>query len=179
MAEPLPTRFVREITGELTTRDTNTELKQLVSSFSKRGLYSAFSYEQGWTIRTTAKGTVIRTSRSDELWEASGRQHAPLVSWGTFNRFWQKFFPWLIIRRPSTDVCGECYKFYNRMKYKAGGEEATGVAATQCITVSSDMKSSEAAIDKAKKHVVNACVMRETANARVNEALQDKEKNVS
>jgi hypothetical protein len=80
LAEPLPTRFVREITGELTTRDTNTELKQLASSFSKRGLYSAFSYEQGWAITSTAKGTVIKTSRSDELWEASGRQHTPLVS---------------------------------------------------------------------------------------------------
>ena len=182
LAEPLPTRFVREITGELTTRDTNTELKQLASSFSKRGLYSAFSYEQGWAISSTAKGTIIKTSRSDELWEASGRQHAPLISGRSFNRFWNKYFPWLIIRRPSTDVCGECYKFYNRMKYKAGGGDATeaaGVAVTQCITVSSDIKASEGAIDEAKRHVVNARVMRETANARVNEALQDEEKNVS
>ena len=91
-AEPIATRFIREKTGELDTRDEDDDVLQLAPSFSKRGLYQRFCYERGWKIETTAKGNPKKKKRTDEGW-AAGEEPLDICSWTAFRCFWQKNYP--------------------------------------------------------------------------------------
>jgi hypothetical protein len=44
-----------------------------------------------------------------------------VVSWGYFFHFWKKYYPHISIRRPTADICNDCYIFYNQVKFKSSG----------------------------------------------------------
>jgi hypothetical protein len=72
LAEPRATRFIRERTGQLQTRDTEDDLLQLPPYLSKRGLYRRFCFERGWRVEITAKGKSVQTKRHDGDWNNPG-----------------------------------------------------------------------------------------------------------
>jgi hypothetical protein len=41
------------------------------------------------------------------------------VSWPYFLSVWRRDFSHIVIRRPTADICDECYLFYNQVKYKS------------------------------------------------------------
>ena len=74
LAGARPTQYTRNAVTRTTIERDATDILELNSSVSKRGLYKECAYLHGWKIVTTAKGTIIRTSRYDVVDEDDGRQ---------------------------------------------------------------------------------------------------------
>ncbi len=62
-AEPIATRFVRELTGELSERDTNEEAEYLSPHWSKRQCYYKFCASLGVKVESNSKGNLLMTRR--------------------------------------------------------------------------------------------------------------------
>jgi hypothetical protein len=115
LCDVVPTRFVREKTGRMTTWDDKESALTLPPYWSKRGLYSRFCYDRGWTTSTTHKGVTTLNKRLD--WPA-GEETEQVVSWPFFFGFWRREYAHISIRRPTADICDDCYLFYNQVKYR-------------------------------------------------------------
>jgi hypothetical protein len=127
-AEPRATRFTRERTGQLDTRDEDDDSDFLPPNFKKRALYGRFCYERGWLVETSTNGATTTKKRKDDEWIALHQEPKSICSWAAFWRKWPKDFPNLKISSPAADICGECHKFSQRMKYRMKeGEKRTSV----------------------------------------------------
>ena len=40
------------------------------------------------------------------------------ISWGIFLNFWSKYYIHLVIIKPSSDICNDCYKVVTVLKYR-------------------------------------------------------------
>lgn len=114
-AEPFATSFVREKTGETTLRDANEKLEMLPPSLSKRSCYARFCLERGWKIFQTNKGNIKKEA-------VEGRTQQTTPSLASYCAFWLKRYPNLKVRKPTEDICGYCYKIYNRAKYRSSDD---------------------------------------------------------
>jgi hypothetical protein len=74
MCDVIPTRFVRERTGQLTTRDNN-DYYTLPPYWSKRLLYSCWCFERGYLISHDSQGITKKTDRGNV------EHHKPCASW--------------------------------------------------------------------------------------------------
>jgi hypothetical protein len=43
---------------------------------------------------------------------------------GLFWQFWKEHYPNIIVRRPTADICDDCYVFYNRVKYSKRSQQS-------------------------------------------------------
>jgi hypothetical protein len=195
---PIATRFVRERTGEITSRDDNDSNEYLSPNWSKRRCYAKYCRSRGVEILTNNKGTIQKRPAAG----GGGMQDVP--SWSTYLSFWNKHYPNLKVSRPAEDICPYCYVFHNLHKYKQQGpmpDDASPpapppnlsltqqeVVATSMIEqdhfdeedVSSDIAdvseatlTSEQAILDAANHVRMARAQRELVNAKVQAARED------
>jgi hypothetical protein len=64
---------------------------------------------------------MSRTQRLD--WPA-GEEFQQVVSWPYFLSFWRKEFGYISIRRPTKDICDDCYLFYNQVKFRKRAPES-------------------------------------------------------
>ena len=121
LAGARPTRYTRcAVTMTTIERDATTDILELDPGVTKRGLYKDYAYFHGWKIQTTAKGTVIKTSRYDEAEnEDQQQQTVQIYSWTSFYNYWKKNHSNMIVRKPSNDICATCYKYH--MWQKGGG----------------------------------------------------------
>ena len=110
-AEPLATRYVREKTGQLTTRDADDKTTYLPSSMSKRGVYRQYCHERGKKVVTahTVSQVTLEDIPDKEVFEC--------ISWSAFLSFWKSNFPHLKVSTPHEDICKECYIFANSHKF--------------------------------------------------------------
>ena len=122
-SEPIATQYVRELTGT-TVRDDDVNKVILPPYLTKRGMYDKFCFERGWKVSTNAKGTVTLAPREDDDWLNEGEEAAPICSRRQFDRFWKQHYPEMVIRKPTKDICDECYSFYNCQKYKAAKKKS-------------------------------------------------------
>jgi hypothetical protein len=111
----IPTRFVRDQTGQQTTRDGNDDALCLPPYWSKLKLYCRWCYECGWDVDLTSKGMIL-SKRGD--WPA-GEDAKQVVSWTYFWFYWKNKYGNILIRRPTADICDDCYLFYNQVKFKS------------------------------------------------------------
>lgn len=116
--EPVATEFVRLHTGEISTRNTDTDARYLPPHWSKRQLYNWYLREQGYDVESDGKKNLKITERDDEEWKAGGESPKPHCSWTTFRTFWKTNYPKLYIRHPSEDLCGQCAKYAQAMTYE-------------------------------------------------------------
>jgi hypothetical protein len=119
--EPYATRFVREITG-IGVRDAQVDVVELPSSSTQRDMYKEFCYQQGYTVKASAKGDYGKLSdlelrTHDDEWTEDD-EPGPVCDWRCFRDFWEESFAFIRIRPQSEDTCGECYIYKNRAKYK-------------------------------------------------------------
>jgi hypothetical protein len=118
LEEPTATRYVREETPNSTgLRDGEASIRHLPPYHTKRGIFRTFCYGRGWKINTNGRGTNNKVERDDVEWTGLQIQPQLICSWRTFCRFWNKYYSNLRIHKPSYDICGECYRYYNRSKY--------------------------------------------------------------
>lgn len=111
---PIATRFVREETGEVTTRDDNDKSEYLSPAWSKRQCYASYCRSRGVIITTNNKGTITKTLLPSA---AAGDGVIPSVpSWSSYEAFWQRQYPFLKVSRPAEDICSYCYVFHNKHK---------------------------------------------------------------
>jgi len=117
LATPSATRFIRDITGETSTRDDDIDILEIEPYNSKRGLFNRFCHERGWDISTSHKGIMEQKERTDAQWISDGEPVSAICCWPTFLSFWKKHYPKLRIRAPSADTCGDCHKFHNEARH--------------------------------------------------------------
>ena len=108
-ATPRATRLVK-VMGGLDTCDDDDKQCELPTSMSKRSCYCNFCHERGWVIQFDAKGVV---SSKEETNVGEGQ---PIPSWTTYYKFWANQYKDLLIRKPSEDICGECWCFANAFR---------------------------------------------------------------
>ena len=113
-AQPRSTLAVRTETGAVSLKKADTEIVELPTHYSKRGLYVRFCRERGWHLERKQQGHYAVVNVSD-AGDTSNRP--PLLDWRTFRRFWKREFPKLILSKPRVDMCTLCHKFHNRFKY--------------------------------------------------------------
>lgn len=172
LAEPTAMRFVRDQTGQLDSRDEDDDVLYLAPSYSKRSLYHRFCYERGWIMSTTSKGTTKKSLREDQDWvENTENEPSKICHWRSFWKFWQQSFPKLRVRKPSADVCGDCHKFFNRIKYKS--PENPIDTTKEAAMVDEAVLEDENTLEKASSHVADAKEMRAYANKKMKEAQDD------
>jgi hypothetical protein len=119
-AGPIATRFVRERTGETTTRDNNEVAEYLAPDFSKRQCYYKYCQTRGARVTSNNKGSFI-------VEDIEGVPRLPIPSWTSYRSFWAKEYPNLRVSRPVEDICSSCYIFHHKFRYKQprrGGETA-------------------------------------------------------
>jgi hypothetical protein len=105
-AEPIATRYVREMTGETTLRDTQ-DILFLPSYFTVRGCYAKFCLEKrGVRITTTNKGTVKKHPQPAIDGEDATND---VPSWQSYCEYWKRHYSDLKVRKPTEDTCGFCY----------------------------------------------------------------------
>ncbi|KAG7344887.1 hypothetical protein IV203_032418 [Nitzschia inconspicua] len=120
-AEPIATRYVREVTGEATLRDGEDGLIYLPPFFTVRKCYAQYCYQKrGVIITTSNKGNVRAAPAVD------GEELNSFPSWKGYWTYWRDHYPNLKVRKPTRDICNFCYKFYNMHKF--GPVESTSVA---------------------------------------------------
>jgi hypothetical protein len=124
-AGPIATRFVRERTGETTTRDHNEQVEGLPPSISKRQCYYNYCFSRGVKVTSNNKGNMVIEPTEDSL---------PIPSWGSYLSFWSKEYSSLRVSNPTEDICSYCYQFQNSFRYQkrapttmiAGGADSDG-----------------------------------------------------
>lgn len=92
-------------------RNSDTELVELPSCYSKRSIYNRFLLDCGWKYNVDSAGRV------KEKVEVAGVEQVEVLSWPAFLGFWKKEYPHLVIARPREDICGDCWVFANKHKY--------------------------------------------------------------
>ena len=184
MAVPRATRIVRthveqqqsdrqsdngqDATVRVELRDQETELMELPSSMTKRGLYARFLKDHIGIVQVLdARSRVIavRPDTSDD--------HVPdcFPSWRSFNRHWETFYPKLVIARPREDVCEDCWKYANAFRFKKRDGEAQQASRRSNDSDDDDeRKNNEAVVEAASLHVEQAKIQREYFNKKVEEA---------
>jgi hypothetical protein len=117
-------------------------------------------------------------------WPAD-QETQPVISWTYFFQIWKGEFNHIVVRRPTADICDECYLFYNQVKFRSntttspfvdvdstddesendeqGGDEAKELAASGALkldwksqTTIAESDSMETMIEKAGRHVKQA-----------------------
>ena len=115
--EPIATRTVRELTGEVTQRDADDRAEYLPTSMSKRRCYEIFCLTMGVRIRVNSKGTVWSKRHLASVEEAGSNLAVPKIpSWRSYLEYWKKHYSYIRVSRPSEDVCNYCYAFRNIYK---------------------------------------------------------------
>ena len=51
------------------------------------------------------------------------------ISWGAFLNFWSKYYSHLVIRKPSSYICNDCYKLVTVLKYRQAKLKTCAAAA--------------------------------------------------
>jgi hypothetical protein len=111
-AGPIATRFVREKSGQTTTRDDNEKAEHLPPTFSKRQCYYNYCSSRGVMVTANNKGTLSFERQPEAL---------PIPSWTSYRSFWNKEYPNLRVSRPTEDICSYCYQFQNSFRCKKRG----------------------------------------------------------
>ncbi|KAG7358348.1 hypothetical protein IV203_014936 [Nitzschia inconspicua] len=117
-AEPIATRYVRELTGETTLRDAEDDLVYLPPTFTVRGCYAKFCHdEKGVIVTANNKGTVsvARADSCDGSEEEVVDIKVPSLT--SYCNYWKCCHPNLKVRKPTEDICNYCYKIYNGHKF--------------------------------------------------------------
>lgn len=115
LSEPRSTRVIRHVTG-CTLRDGEDGITYLPNYLSKRGLYSRFCTERGWTLVYLEKGDYKATAQNDVT-------SLPICSLFKFCSFWKENYPKLRVGLATEDICTMCHVFHNKMKYKLKEKE--------------------------------------------------------
>jgi hypothetical protein len=82
---------------------------------SRFGLFNEFLKEHGWKNHYDAKNRILR---SVKIKEDAVLDFDELPSWKSFYLYWSCNFPRLKIPKPSQDICGECYIYANKIRFK-------------------------------------------------------------
>jgi hypothetical protein len=110
-AGPIATRFVREKTGETTTRDDNEKAEYLPPSLSKRQCFYQYCLSRGAKVTANNQGCML-------VEDIEGLTRLPPIpSWFAYRNFWVTEYPDLCVSRPTEDICSYCYKFQNTFRY--------------------------------------------------------------
>jgi hypothetical protein len=85
---------------------------ELPACNSKWALYRSFLVSRGWEVGFDNKSRLVSQPAS-----ATTEEEESPVSWPAFCRFWRQYYPKIVIKKPSEDLCDDCVVFANRHKY--------------------------------------------------------------
>jgi hypothetical protein len=124
-SEVQATRFVREMMGEVTKRDAGDVYQYLPTSMWKRHCYRRYCPDNGYRVVTNSTGKSTLEAKPDEAMNK-------VVRWSSmYWNFWQREYPHLKVNKLSEDICGYCYRFHNRHKYKTNLPSTANVGAEE------------------------------------------------
>ena len=197
------TRFIRLESGTAL-RDSDVDMLQLPSFYSKRQLYERYCYDRGWEVRAFNDGSYppvkkYKRRKNDfedgdmALWPL-GSEPLEVCSWPTFIRIWRNHLPHLKIRSPSLDTCTTCdvmtkslrYNFETVIEDERNNEGESDETTMVCpvtkkpsILKNPDLESSrEEIILEAAKHVKAARAQRALASQKMEKAETSEDRKV-
>ena len=112
-AEPQATRYVREVTGEVTERDNDDKAIFLPTAMSKAHCYRRYCHDRGYKVITNNKGVRKLEPRDDFTGDRKD-----CIPYASYFRHWCSEFPHLKVGNPSEIICTFCFMFANRHKYR-------------------------------------------------------------
>ncbi len=119
MAEVRATRFVTSEVdggGQRTITQDNDNDVYLPSNDGTRPSYYRYCLAQGYKVRSTANGNIIKEWVDFDGYE-DGATKPSIVLLGTYHRFWKANYPNLKVSPLQEDIYPECYKYANHKKY--------------------------------------------------------------
>jgi hypothetical protein len=162
LAAPRATRMVRMEVG-MDVRDADEELDELPSHFTGRHLYARLCSEFGYTASLkNDKGAIQLT-----LVEGFEGELIEPPCLKTFQSYWKKNYPKLIIPNAREDVCNDCFILSHSFRYFASkrrnGEQNTEEQEDE--EAANQYESQEAAVKQASVHVERAEAQRKYFNS--------------
>jgi hypothetical protein len=128
------------------------------------------------------RGLFPRYKHAHLFWQAGTPTLDNLVSWGTFHSFWSKNYSNLVIRRPNSDICVDCYIYANVFKLglkkkddsddDTFDDEASACPLSQGAGIFNTDKR-ETQILAVAEHVKLARVQRQLFNSYITKARED------
>jgi len=103
-AAPRATIAAVKVHAGIALRETDTEVVDLPSDMTKRGLYGHYCWQQGWVVMTDARGCLEFKPRQDAAWTDENPVRP-------FLAYWERYYKHVRVQKASEDVCGLCYKF--------------------------------------------------------------------
>ena len=95
---------------------------------------------------------------------------------GIFFQYWKEVFPNVVVPKSRKDICGNCFIFMNRHKYRTSLDEKE--SDDEPTADNNDSEEVEAIISKAYRHVKNAKLQRELFKSKETDAKDDYKANV-
>ncbi|KAG7361881.1 hypothetical protein IV203_025547 [Nitzschia inconspicua] len=119
-AEPIATRYVREVTGESTLRDGEDNMLYLPPFMTMRRCYGNFCLDKrGMRVITTNNGNTSFVPATPN------GETKRVPSWSGYCTYWKDNYRNLRIRKPTEDICNYCYKIYNFHKFRSTEKESS------------------------------------------------------
>ena len=151
---------------------------ELPTCYTKMQLHRRYLLEQGWSLKLDSKGRILER---DYLPGFDDDNAGHPVSWEAFRLFWKQHYPKVVIRRPTADICDECFIFANRHKYRAKVVDSDGDGSdddddnlNKNTENNEDLETQEDIVLKAAKHVEMARKQRLLFNNKKREARADR-----
>jgi hypothetical protein len=153
LAAPRATRFIRMETGT-DVRDADSDLLELPSHWSGRRLYGKWCESRGQKMTLKNHKSAIELKPIEDF--VGQVQECCVLS--TFQNFWKKQYPNLVLVKAREDICTDCFilshtfRYYSTRNRMDEGEEVNGY------------ENQEQALEMAKVHVDRAKAQREYFN---------------
>lgn len=148
-------------------RENDEDVMELPSSMTKRGLYKRFLQERVGIIQVLdAKCRVVGVRSEEE----GGPIPEIYPSWRSFNRYWDKYWPKLIIAKPREDVCDDCWKYANAFRFKKREDPIGEPDDDDDERRKKEQDINESVIESASYHVEQAKIQRLLFNEKISEA---------
>ncbi|KAG7370302.1 hypothetical protein IV203_028048 [Nitzschia inconspicua] len=119
-AEPIATRYVRELTGESTLRDGEDNMLYLPPFVTMRRCDGKFCLDKrGMRVITTNNGNTSFVTATPN------GETKRVPSWSGYCTYWKDNYRNLRIRKPTEDICNYCFKIYNFHKFRSTEKESS------------------------------------------------------
>ena len=167
--QPRATRVVRYLNKEKQyvqeLRDENENVIDLPSHCTRLGLYKEFCRKHGWMYLYDPKNRILdKVPIEGAMQDPSDVNDLPSIK--TFVARWDDKFPHMRIQKAAADICDDCFRFANQVRYRQNltgkeGREALLDAGPYEETISADsikdqeeeIYQAESLIKLAAKHV--------------------------
>ena len=114
---------MRMATGQLESRDKDDTIRRLPTNMTKSGCYRAYGKENHFKLTRETGGGFIAVWEHSEKPEPAKGEVGSIVSWAKYLSFWDEYYSYLKVGKPSEDVCSHCWKWSMKHKFSLANSQ--------------------------------------------------------